>query len=139
VEIAALTAFLAPFLGRFLKPVGDAAGDMAEKLGDAAVEQAKALWARLQGKVAAKPSAQEAAEDVAKAPDDPDAQAALRLQLKKILDEDPDLANQIRQIWDQAKDDPEVRTIVSASGERSVAVGRDVRGGNISTGDSPAP
>jgi hypothetical protein len=138
VEIAALTAFLAPFLGRFLKPVGDAAGDVAEKLGDSAVEQAKALWARLQGKVAAKPSAQEAAEDVAKAPDDPDAQAALRLQLKKILDEDRELANEIREIWDRAKDDPEVRTIVSASVEPSIGIGRDAMGSYISTGGSPA-
>ena len=42
-------------------------------------------------------------------------------------------------IRDRAKDDPEVRTIVTAWGERSVAIGRDMRGGSISMGDSPAP
>jgi hypothetical protein len=135
VEIAALTAFLAPYLGRLLKPVGEAAGDAAERLGEQAWVHAQALWARLRGRVAEKPAAAEVAGDVANAPDDKDAQAALAYQLKKILAEDPRLEAEIARLWQETQDDPEVRRTVVASGERSIAVGGNLSG-TASTGDT---
>src|SRR5262249_23844430 len=40
------------------------------------------------------------AADVAKAPDDGDARAALRLQLRKILEADPELASELARMVD---------------------------------------
>lgn len=135
VEIAALTAFLAPFLPRLLKPVQDSVGDAAERLGEKAWEHAQALWGRLQGRVSEKPAAREVAEDVADNPEDPDAQAALAYQLKKLLSEDSELAAQVEALWDRARQDAGVSVQVSASGTRSVAIGRD-NPGSIATGDT---
>jgi hypothetical protein len=80
-----------------------------------------------------KPAAQEAAEEVAARPDDDDALAALRLQLRKLLEEDQQLASDLTRIWEEAQAANVVH--VTASGERSVAVGGDVSGSTIITGD----
>jgi hypothetical protein len=133
VEIAALTAFLAPFLPTLVKVGEQAVGKAAEAVSDEAFSYARALWERLKPKVDEKPAAQEAAEDVAARPDDEDALAALRLQLRKLLEEDEELAGELAGIWKQAEAANVVR--VTASGERSVAVGGDVSGSTIVTGD----
>ena len=135
MEIAALTAFLAPFLPRLLKPAQDAAGDAVERLGEKSWEYAQKLWNKLNGKVKEKPAAIEVALEVADAPDDDDARAALAWQLKKLLNEDEELLAQVRAVWDEAERDPAANVQVIASGERAVAVGRDSTG-NITTGDT---
>jgi hypothetical protein len=137
VEIAALTAFLAPFLPALLKPAQEAATQLAEKFGEAAVDQAKKLWGRLSEKVRGRPAAVEAAEDVAKDPDDPDARTALQWQLKKLLAEDPDFARELAQQWEQAQQVAGINIVVTASGDGSIAVGRDAIG-TFSTGKSSA-
>jgi len=80
--------FLAPFLPYLLKGVKlagqEAANKLGEKAGEQGFEQAKALWERLRPKVEARPAVLEAAQDAAH-PDDEDALAALRLQLKNCL------------------------------------------------------
>jgi hypothetical protein len=60
--------------------------------------KAKAIWSKLQPKVEAKEAAKEAAADVAQSPEDQDLQASLRVQLKKILDADKTLAEEIAKI-----------------------------------------
>ncbi len=87
-----VAAFLTPFLPYLLKAGEKAAEKAGEKMGAGAWERARTLWGTLRPKVEARPAAQEAVQDVAQSPADPDAQAALRLQLKKILAEDPTLA-----------------------------------------------
>ena len=139
MDIAALTAFLAPFLPGLIKPVQDFATEAAEKFGAAAVEQARALWERLSGKVDDKPSAREAAEDLADDPDNAGARAALQWQLEKILAADPEFARRLAEDWAAAQRSADVSVVVTASGERAVAIGRDSHG-SISTGDGkPAP
>jgi hypothetical protein len=59
--------------------------EAGKQLGVDAWEKAKSLWGKLRPQVDAKPAAQEAAQDVAETSDNEDAQAALRLQLKKLL------------------------------------------------------
>jgi len=127
-----ITAFLAPFLSDLVKVGGKAAEGASKKLGKDALESAKALWGKLLPKVEAKPAAQEAVKDVAAAPRDEDALAALRLQLKKILADDENLTNEVSRMWEEAKAS-NVRA--NAAGERSVAIGRSVSGSVIVTGD----
>ena len=45
----------------------------------------------------------EAAQEVSKAPDDQDALAALRFQLRKLLTENSSFAEEICQIWERAR------------------------------------
>jgi len=131
VEIAALTSFLAPFLPYVVQAGQKVAGKAADAIGDEAANYAQKLWDRLRPGVEQKPAAQEAVEEVAAHPEDEDALGALRIQLRKLLEEDQELAADLTKIWDEAK----AANVVTASGERSVAVGRDVSGSTIITGD----
>jgi hypothetical protein len=84
--------------------------------------------------VGGRPAAQEAARDLAAAPTDEDAQAALRVQLRKLLADDPALQQELSALLN-ASGQGTTTTNVNVSGDRSVGVGRDARGGTIITGD----
>src|ERR1051325_6833240 len=131
---------LAPFLPYLLKAGEGFADEAGKKLGEeaggGAWEKAKNLWSRLRPKVELKPAALEAVEDVATNPNDEDAVAALRNQLKKLLTEDKSLAEEILKIQDEMRRDG---VNVSAIGERSVAIGGNVSGSTIITGDTNKP
>ncbi len=133
MEIAALTAFLAPFLSSLLKPVQEAAADAAEKFGSAAVEQAKVLWGHLRGKVETKPIARAAVEEIANKPDDAAARAALQAQLEKIVQEDPAFGQELAKAWETAKQQAGITVTVTASGAGAVAIGGDSIGSHITT------
>ncbi len=135
MDVSILTAFLAPFLPYLLKIGEKAAEGVGEKIGGDAWEKAKALWAKLSPKVVAKAAAEEAAKDVANDPKDTDAQAALRLQLKKLLNQDPTLASDIARLFEEAKQTGSVTNVI-ASGERAVAIGGNASGNTIITGDN---
>ena len=126
----AITTTLIPALPYLLRPGDRPAGE--KRIAGEAWEQAKELWAKLKPGLDAKPSALEAAYDAAFMPDDEDAQAALRVQLKKLLTEDQSLAEVMSRWFEQGKG---AGVIVNASGERSVAIGGDVAGSTIITGD----
>jgi len=117
---AQLVQLLAPFLPYLLKGVKLAGQEAAKKLGEKAGEQsldhAKALWEKLRPKVEARPAALEAAQDTAAHPDDEDALAALRLQLKKLLAEDESLAKELARLLEQVR---AARQTVTASGEHT--------------------
>ena len=134
---AAVAALLAPFLPYLLKAADRAAEEAAQKLGSQAGRYASALWQKLWPKVEKRESAKEAAEDVAARPDDEDAQAALRLQLRKLFAEDEELAREVAIIWEEARAANVTNVTVTASGDRSIAVGRDASGTFV-TGDQPA-
>lgn len=80
----------------------------------------------------AKPAALEAVQDVARSPEDHDAQIALRHQWKKILKEDLTLAAEVTRLVQQITAGG---NIASVSGERSVAIVGKVSGSTIVTGD----
>ncbi|MEU9888846.1 hypothetical protein [Sphaerisporangium sp. NPDC051011] len=135
MDIAALTTFLAPLLPYLVKA--------GEKFGDAAAEQvgqetfgfAQRIWSALRGKVGEKPAAQEAVADVAEDPDDEDLRTILRIQLKRLLAEDPELTAEVERLWRQAPAAAGVTvTNVTASGTGSVAIGRDATSSTITTG-----
>ncbi len=130
--IPQLVSFLAPFLPYLLKVGEQAAEEAGKRLGADAWERAKALWGKLRPKVESKPALQEAIQDAAAAPQDEDALAALRQQLKKLLAEDQTLAAEIARLWSEAG---AAGVTVTARGSRSVAVGGNVTGSVIVTGD----
>ncbi len=76
-----IVSFLAPFLPYLLKAGEKAAEEEGKKLGVETWEKAQTLWSKLRGKE----RVVQAAQDLVDAPNDSDAQAALRLQLKKLL------------------------------------------------------
>jgi hypothetical protein len=137
MDVSELAKQLAPILIQFLPYLVKAGGTVAEeagkKLGGESWDKVKSLWGKLQPKVETKPAAQEAVQDVAQNPKDEDAQAALRQQIKKILGEDEALA---REIEPMVKSLQQANVTVVASGDRSVAVGGNVTGGTIITGDA---
>ena len=128
----AITTTLVPVLPYLLKAGEKAAEEAGKKIGGDTWEWTKDLWSRLRPKVEAKPAALQAANEVALAPDDPDLQATLRVQLKKLLTEDQALTQEVGEWFERAK---AAGVIAIASGERSAAIGGDVGSSNIITGD----
>ncbi|MDZ8091801.1 MAG: hypothetical protein RMZ42_07640 [Nostoc sp. DedQUE05] len=115
MDIALLVKFLAPCLP-FLLNVGNKAVEGAsQKVGEDVWNKAKAIWAKLHPKVEAKEAANEAATDVAQKPEDEDLQASLRVQLKKILEADTALAEEIAKILQASTNQPGDNIQVSAN------------------------
>jgi hypothetical protein len=140
MDPATLTAFLTPFLPVLLKFGNQAATTAVTKASEAAgnqftesaLKKAKAVWEKLHPKIQAKAAAQEAIEDAAKAPDDADLQAALRVQIKKILDADAELAAAIAQILQEESPDRASGTHINqnVTGNQNQVIGQ-VSGGHV--------
>jgi hypothetical protein len=129
---SSVTTALVPLLPYLLKAGEKAAEETGKAVAGQSWEWVQSLWAKLKPKVDAKPIALEAAQDVAQMPNNADAQGALRLQLYKLLTEDQSLAEEVSRWLEQGK---AAGITVTASGERSVAIGGDVKGSTIVTGD----
>jgi len=127
-----LTTALVPLLPYLLKAGEKAAEETGKKVADQSLEWGKSLWSKLKPGVEAKPAALEAAQDVAHAPEDEELRVALRVQLRKLLTEDQSLAEEVSRWLEQGK---AAGINVTASGERSVAIGGDVKSSTIVTGD----
>lgn len=85
----AAVAFLAPYLAEGSKAAAKKAGET--------------LVAALERRFKGQPAAGEALQDVKAAPQDGDAQAALRLQLKKALAADPDFLSELARLLEAAQ------------------------------------
>jgi hypothetical protein len=130
-----LTTALAPFVP-FLVQMGQRSAEEAgRRLGEDAWEQAKALWARLSGRLEERPAAIEAVREAAETPDDADVRAALEVQLRRVLTADAGLAEEVRRLMADWPARPGPTTVATAGGERSIAVGGDVRHSTLRTGD----
>jgi len=124
--------------------------EAGKKLGEEGWELAKKLWGKLQPKVEANPQAKGAADAVAGAPDEEDARAGLRFQLREILKADPDLASELDALLAAAGGRPTYQATVHgsgaiaqgpgavAAGAGGTAVGRDVHGDLIVGGGGRA-
>ena len=94
-QIKELVDFLAPALP-ILTMAGEAAvQESAKNLAAETHEAAKGLWDRIRSAVAARPAAQEAVTDLAADPENEDAKAVFRVQLRKLLEENPALAAEV--------------------------------------------
>ena len=121
-------AFLLPLLPYLLKVGDKAAEEVGKKIGGEGWERAKALWERLRRKKAVEQVAQTAAA----LPDNQALREALREEIARALQEDSALREEIARLWVEAET---AGVTVTASGDRSVAVGGDVSGSLIITGD----
>ena len=121
-----LVEVLARTLPRLLGESGSGAAAASFPDGEA-WEAAKEIWDQLQPMLEAKIAATEAVQDLAEGPEDPDRQAALRNQLRKILSSDQALAEQLAGILQSHA--PSVAYSATsqaggiAQGERPVAAG----------------
>jgi hypothetical protein len=84
---AAAVAALTPLLGKAVEKGVEKAG---ENLSDGLFDRLKQRLNR--------PAAQEALEDLTRQPTDPDAQGALRVQLRKALEADPALVLEVQRL-----------------------------------------
>jgi len=93
-----VVAALAPYLMK-------AGEEFAKEAGKAAVNKIGTLYQFLNKRFKNHPSAKEALDDLKAKPDDEDAQAALRVQIKKQLKADPGLAKTIKKLLGEIKQD----------------------------------
>ena len=131
MDVSALVSILAPCLGVLITGANAVAAEIGKAVGTELLAHAQRLWTKLRPHVEARPSALEAAEDVAARPDDERTRAALELQLEKLLRDQPELMQELVPIVKDA-----IARGVVAAGERSVAIGGSASGGVIVTGDS---
>ncbi|WP_322014448.1 hypothetical protein [Paraburkholderia sp. J12] len=127
-------ALLTPCLP-YLVSFGDKAVEgVAKGIGEDVWKQAKTLWARIAPSVENKPAAAEAAEDLAKSPSDADTQTVFKVQIRKILEQDPALAAELKNFF---RDAGQSGMTIQAIGKGSVAA-HTISGSTISTGDQYA-
>jgi hypothetical protein len=128
VELAQkISAFLLSLLPYLLKIGDKVAEEAGKKIGGEAWDKAKALWDKLRRKKNVEQVAQTAA-----LPDNQALRDALREEIAHALQEDGDLREEVARLWGEAE---AAGVTVTASGDRSVAVGGDVSGSVIITGD----
>jgi hypothetical protein len=133
-----LVQILTPFLPYLVKAGEGVGSKAAQVMQDQGWDLAKKVWDRLGARVETRTSAQEAAADLAAQPSDEDAQAALRVQLRKLLADEPGLQKELEALVKSAQGSGTV-TNVTVSGDRSVGIGGNFSGGTIVTGDQGAP
>ncbi|MFZ1641627.1 MAG: hypothetical protein WAV07_09385 [Candidatus Contendobacter sp.] len=137
---AQVTGALVPALPFLMKAGEKGAEIIGQQLGAGVWETAKALWRKLQPAVEANPQAVAAIQDVVATPGDADAQAALRLQLKRLLAADESLLAGLAQVLEAAGhpqhnqaanfgDGAVAQAGGVAAGKGGVAVGGDLHGG----------
>jgi hypothetical protein len=126
--VAAVAPFL-PYLSRAGESVLSRGGD---ELDAHAWDLAQKLWQRLVPHVQERPSTSEAVQEVVQSPGDDDARAALRVQLRSLLNQQPDLAQQLSAILEQAHQ-PTQQSVTATHG--SIAIGGNVSGSQMIIGD----
>lgn len=96
-EIVTSLLPLLPYLIKGGKIIAESALESAgQELGRQGMELPKKIWEKLWPKIKTKDAAREALQDVAEAPDDPEAQVVLRRQIQKLLEGDPSLTDELR-------------------------------------------
>jgi hypothetical protein len=127
MDIGLLINFLTPFLPSLLNISSKVFDGALEELGADALHKAKSLCATLAPKLTAKPAAQEAVTDLIAAPDNADLQAALRVQLQKLLDQDPTLAETLTAILNEPGTDgtPGTQIVQKVIGNRNQVIGQN--------------
>ena len=94
------------------------------------LQQGERLWTRLWPLIGAKPQAVEVAQDLSVTPQDPDLKAALRVELRKILDSDAGLAAEMAQLFAaNSPGDTHYRVLLRGSGALAQGEGNVVASG----------
>jgi hypothetical protein len=115
---AATVALLSPYFA-------EAAKQGAAQLGKQAADKVGDLIAWLRAKL----SGHEALIDLGHRPENPDRQAALRVQIEKLLEQEPDLLGPLARLVEEAR--------ATAPGVSTVQTGdRNIAGTNVGTGNT---
>jgi hypothetical protein len=137
---ASLTAVLAPALPYLLKGGEKMIEGAIQKIGSDAWDNAKGIWQHLRPGVEQKPAALEAAQDLATSPENAKLQTVLEVQIEKILDQDENLAAELRRLLEQTGQSISYKAEVQgsgaiaqgaeaiAAGKGGIAIGGDVHG-----------
>ena len=140
MDITGLVNALAPYVimaAPYLKQLGSAGEEAAKEvtkqaakaLGDGSWNLAKSIWQKLRR---AKPETQTAIDsalsDVIDDPDNADTHAALRVKLRKALNDDSALVQELTRVLHEAG-------ITNVEGERNVAFGDNASKNIVATGD----
>lgn len=162
MEIAELakqiTILLAPTMPDLQRVQGKTSEEVSESLRTDSLESVQELWQRLRPRLEGRASAMDAVADLVSEPDNPDVQAAFRVQLRKILIDDPALASDLAGFLEKTPLVQPVNYAVNtgsgsiaqrrgvAAGAGGVAVGRDAgnihvvyagEGAKVFTGEAP--
>ncbi|MBA3947874.1 MAG: hypothetical protein H0X37_25385 [Herpetosiphonaceae bacterium] len=130
--VPAIVGLLSPLLPYLVKASDGAASEAGKKIGGAAWDHAKTIWQKLRPAVVANHTTAEAVQDVIDNPQDSDAQAALRKELRKLLQTQPEL---VKELQAAVTDAQRAGVIVNVSGERNIGVGGNANGSTFITGD----
>jgi hypothetical protein len=118
----ALITYLAPHLPTLMSMGGKIMEGAASTVGEKLVEGAGKLWQLLRSKAPDDSDLGKALKDLAAKTDDPDLQAAARVQLKKLLAADPVLAK-------------ELAALLNAAGGTTITQNVTGKGNIVSAGD----
>ncbi|AUG76749.1 hypothetical protein CFP65_1878 [Kitasatospora sp. MMS16-BH015] len=130
MDATTLSAEVVPYLTAAAAAYGTAVLDRVEETAaDATVSLGQRLLGRLLHRTESRPAVEAAVTELAEDPSDTDSQAALRVELRRLLRTDPALAEELTALLAQAA--PNVT--VTASGTRSVAA--QTISGTVNTGD----
>jgi len=130
MSVQAIAVAATALLGPYLAKAGEA---FAKKAGEKLAEKAGALYQAVKKKFKGDAYAEQTLARVEEKPELEGRQAALKEVLTEKLEEDADFAETVRRLVEEAKA-ADTRNVI-AFGERSVAVGGDVSGSTIITGD----
>ena len=141
-----LATLLAPALPYLVEGGKQLVAKAGEDLAEGGWEKVKALWGRLRSRVEEDPAADRAVKAIANDPNDADAVASLRFQLKQILAEDNEFAAEIAKLVEPLAGGTsfQVRDGAIAHGPGAKAVGKDgvlINGsvhGDVIVGRNPA-
>jgi len=123
-----IAGFLMPLLPYVLKIGDKAAEEVGKKIGGEGWERAKALWDKLRRKK----NVEQVAQTAAALPENQALRDALREEIARALKEDDALREEVARLWGEAE---AAGVTATAIGDRSVAIGGNVSGSTIITGD----
>jgi hypothetical protein len=107
---------------------------VAKEITEVTARGLKKLWTILYPKLEERSAGTEAIEAVVKG--SPEAETELRLQIRKILERDQALADEVAHLYEETWANQGTTVIVQAIGDRSIAAGRDVNIGALNMGDT---
>lgn len=110
-----------PYVGKLGDEVAKGA---AKKAGEHVFETGLTLWDKLHPRLRDKPAALAAAQEVMQAPEDTTNQEILRLQLQKLLKENPNFAQEVADFFQEQKIEGETTSIQQHAGDNATQIGR---------------
>jgi hypothetical protein len=130
-----VSSILAPWIPYLVKGIDIADKILvAKEITEVTASGLKKLWSILCPKLEERSAGTEAIEAVVIG--SPEAETELRLQIRKILERDQALADEVASLYEEIWANQGTTVIVQAIGDRSIAAGRDVNIGELNMGNT---